>query len=260
MSSLSFTLVALSAALVGQKPAVEMPGKTNQEILGNCLTYLQSTRASDRSFAIATMGLMGKDAKVASRQICQAFLDTAPEVRQAANLTLPQVNKPLYQPIRDILNTADTPEGYLTRLTGVQNLAQLGVEAAPAVPVVVAFMTKAAPADRLKIVAALAVIGARDLGVTELFGTWLRTYPDTAVRLEVLKLLPQMTNAAGQVNNLLAALQAEESAEVRALTILTLGKLARGNADAIKALTVLAASQDAATSEAAQQALAELKK
>ena len=78
MFSVTFPAVMLSAVLVGQRPAVEMPGRTNAEILANCMSYLRSKSPEDRSFAISTMGLMGKDARGHSRQLCEAFLDSAP--------------------------------------------------------------------------------------------------------------------------------------------------------------------------------------
>jgi hypothetical protein len=150
MFPMTVPAVMLSAVLIGQRPAVEMPGRTNAEILANCMSYLRSKSPEDRSFALSTMGLMGKDARGASRQLCAAFLDSAPQVRQAAALALPQVNRPLYQPITEILNAGDNQQAYEIRLRGIQQLQQLGAEGEPSIPIILNFMDKAQGPDRPK--------------------------------------------------------------------------------------------------------------
>lgn len=253
-------LVVLSLvcpAASAQNPLLN-PALTNAQILANCRQMFRSNLSTDRSFAIATMGLMGSDARGASRDIVLAFLDPAAAVQEAANLAMPQVNPPLYQPIKNILNTGNTADAYRARLSGVQDLAALGADAEPALPILLNFMNGAQPTDRPQVVAALAAVGYRDADtVSRLYGL-LSGSPNQDVRIAAQQALPKM------LGDLLAALLTGPATPDRGPLIGTLLVHTRSNPAAIPvaraALTRLATDRanSAAVLEAAKQALESL--
>lgn len=254
MRKLLAILVVASCGLLGQNqryPAAD------QVFLPDALEYLKSDKSTDRSFALATMGLMGKDAASASRLVVKAFFDTNADVRQAANLCLKNVNPPIYQPVVDLATSKD----YDTRMKAANELAKMGKDAAPTVPALLEFLKDGAkPGDRASIVKSLGDVGAADKEITPMIAQLAIKDPDPAVRLAAMKALPKMSDSGGQLGVVLEAAAKDKNMANRVEAITVLGTIGKGNQDAIKVLQGMLNDAAPQVREAAKKALANVQK
>lgn len=232
---------------------------TNPKDLPSAIQYLQSDRPSDRAFALSVMGLLGGDAVSASKQVVQSYFDGSPQVRQAASLALQNVNPTLYGPVETLTaNNPANPDLYGNQLQALQTLSNLGTAGDAALPALLAFMPRMAPADQTKMVGTVAKVGANDPQVRQLLANWALTSANPAVREAAMKELPKVNNAGAETGLFLAALQREKDPKRRIQLMDTLAGIGRGNSQALTALQGYQADANPDVRKAAKAAVAKL--
>jgi len=219
------------------------------------LKYLNSNDPVARAFGLFTLGIAGKEAGPASREIIAALTDPNADVRKQAATTLTAVNPTLATPVLILAQSDD----YAKRMQAMQDLSKLGKDASAAVPALVAFLNQAKDSDKAKVIQSLTQVGATDKKLTALMTTWALTSTDPAVRDAALQGLPKMAGAADQVGAALKVLQNDASVQNRLNAAGVLGALAKDSREARQALESLTGDKSPQISGAAKKALTQLK-
>ena len=254
MRKLFLTLVVLALAIFGlvySPPAVA-------DDYQDALNYLKSSKSTDRSFAIATLGLIGPNAVAASKQIVGGLLDDSPAVRQAARVALPQVNPTISGPVLAVVQ-GQTPQD---RMAGVQELSKLGVNGAAAIPALLSYLQQAPAADKVAIATSLATVGAKDPELPQLLANMALQDQDPGVRAAALLALPKLPGKGSAVDIFTNALNTSRDGALRAAAINgLLLTAAQGNPDAIAVLKgVQKNDPNPQLREMAKQALGKIEK
>jgi hypothetical protein len=100
---------------------------------------LKSNDTREKIQAAKKLGSMGDIAKSSAGALCLVVLDRSPQASQASLEALEKVRPDLYKPIVTLLN--DKQES--NKITAINELGILGVEARPAVPIIVHCLRKA---------------------------------------------------------------------------------------------------------------------
>jgi HEAT repeat protein len=249
MRRIGLLAVTLGIALSGlQARAQDNP---NIKDLKDALEYLKSDKSTDRAFALATMGLMKGDARTASKDIVKGFFDSSPDVRQAANLALMNVNPDIYKPVVTLATSND----YDAKVAAVKGLAKLGTEAGPTTPAMLSFLKDAKPGEKVEIIKTLLEVAPKDESLAPVLTQLALKDSDEAVRQAALKALPKSADAAGQVNTVVAALNGAQTPEARITAIGTLAAVGKGNQEVVVLLKGYLADTSPKVREAAQKAL-----
>ncbi|MBY0522498.1 MAG: HEAT repeat domain-containing protein [Gemmataceae bacterium] len=258
MRRVHFTALVLGLVLIASSQQSRAQQKEAPS-LDDCLTYLKSDKSTDRAFALSTMGLMKKDALSAAKLIVGSYFDSSPDVRQAADLALKNVNPDLYKPVTSLVQT----QNYDARVQAITDLAKMGKDGAAALPAMVNFFKDGAKGtERAAVVKAMGEVGLEDKAFTPEMAQLALKDPDPAVRQAALKALPKMADAAGQMPTILSAVANDKTPANRIEAINVLGVVGGGNKDAIKSLQGVVADQNqpAAVREAAKKALMKVQK
>lgn len=227
----SFRILSIIASIVVAATANHVKAQ-GPATLDDALRYFQSPKSTDRAFALSVMGLMGPEARPATREICEGFLDPSPAVRRAAALAIPLVNPA----IADTIITIQQSDSYRRRLQAILQLAKLGDDAASAVPIVLAFMEQARPEDQAAVVNALATVGVRDPDLAKRFATWALGHRNPAVRQAALAALPRLPDAQDTIPLFLNNIGPDRDNATRLIAIAALTALGSGNRDVLQAL------------------------
>lgn len=162
------------------------------------LAYYRSEKSTDRAFALSVMGLMGKVAKPASREVVDGMFDDAPAVRQAAVLAIPTVNKEIAEPVLTLVQSTDMKD----KLEAVKTLAAMGKDAAPTVTALVKFLPTAPESKRAEVVETLATVAPDDKKLNEQMVTWALTSKDPAIRKSAKEALAKMDFSTAILENM----------------------------------------------------------
>jgi hypothetical protein len=231
------------------------------------LRELKAGKKADPLRAMDALARMGTGGKAASRGLCEAILDRQPDVALKAALTLREVNPDLHQRVMPLV----IDQQYYHRLRAVQQLAQMGAQAEPAVPLLLHFKAvlltgldpsfTSVPAyetnpSAATVLQALYAIAPGDPAWTGQLGKWCLADTNPYVRAMAAALLPKVEEPAAAAKILLRALKGEPEEALRIAVINALGGLGEDGRVAEKLLAELAsASPSGATRQAADRAL-----
>ncbi len=227
---------------------------TPQQTMDSAMKYLKSNSGTDRAFGIVTLGLLGKDAIGASKDIVVALYDSSPEVRKVAGQTLPMVNPAISQPVLTLARSDDRD----AKAQAVKDLGKQGPDAIGAMPALMNTFDQTKGADKGQVLLAMAAVGSQDKEMTAKVAMWALKDPDPAVRAAALQALPKMADAKGQIATFLPLL-AEMNQQSRLTAITALAGIGQNNPQVLKALEGLTNDKDKQVSEAATKAVGILK-
>src|SRR5262249_4722554 len=147
---------------------------------------------------------------------------------------------------------------YRNQLQAIQTLSNLGAAGGAALPALLAFMPRMAPADQAKLVATVATVGANDPEARTALTNWALTSTNPALRAEAMKVLPKVAGAAGEIGPFLTALQQERDPKRRIEIINGLVGIGKGNQQVTRALQGYLADANPDIRKAAKAALTKL--
>jgi HEAT repeat protein len=217
--------------------------------------------------ALDSIKRLGPKGKQASRGLCVALTDRQQAVAVEAATTLKVVNPGLHERVMPLL----VDRNYNVRSQALGQLAAMGEEGAPAVPVLIYFkdvvLHGAQPAfaparqynfnpDAGRVVQALFAVAPKDESWNSHLGKWFLLDPNPHVRAVAAGLLGQVLEPKAAANLLLKGMKQETNESVGIRIINALGELGENGKAAEKALGQMAsASTSSAVRQAAEQAL-----
>jgi hypothetical protein len=250
MRTLTIVAAVLAGmALLGDADSL-MAQKDYYKDIDEATRYFKSSNPTDKSFALATLGLVGAEAKktnnaalaqylakTGSNATVQGLVNADPAIRQAANEAIGTVNPTIAQPVLDLVNG----KSYEQKLEGMKEVARLGPLAVAAVPALLSFLKQAKPEDKAGVVQSIATVGAKDPQVTELIAVMALKDPDMTVQRAALASLNKMPDANAAVNVFVGTLNSEQDQNARLAAVRGLATVGRNNPAAIQELQRLAA-------------------
>lgn len=265
--------LAILAGLVLLAHGGSVPGQTKKDYykdINDAMSYFRSGKSTDKSFALATLGLVGAEAKksgnqqlaqylakTGSKATVEGMLSTDPAVRQAAGGAIGSVNPAIAGPVVALVNG----KSYEQRLQGMRELSTLGPTGVAAVPALLSFLKSARPEDKAGVIQSMASVGARDPQVADLIATMAVKDADPNVQKAALASLAKMPGGGSSVGVFIATLQTETDVRLRLAAVSGLAAIARSNQEAVQELQRLATSDsNAAVQQQARTALAALEK
>jgi len=245
---LILTAMAAGLALQGQ-PLQGQNRKDYYKDVKDALDYFKSDRSTDKSFALATLGLVGMEARksgdtklaqflaqTSSKVAVQGMVSSDPSIRKAANEAIGSVNPRIAGAVSALVNG----QNYDQRLQGMQQLSKLGVDGAAAVPALLDFLKQAKPEDKLGVVQTIGTVGAKDPQVAELIAAMALKDPDPAIQNAAVATLSKMPGGGSTVDVFLGTLNNDRDPRTRLAAIQGLAAVGRGNASAVAELERLA--------------------
>ena len=235
-----------------QKPAEprrETLSDTDRQYVAECVKTLRSRRVQDRLRAAKDLADLGPKAKDASRALCEAMLDPIPQVAVSAAAALEAVNPLLHGNVVTLLVDKDGQ----SLGDAIQRLQRLGIDAQPAVPILVATMPRI---NNSEIIAeTLSAIAGDDKTAARAFEAWLVQHKNPLVRVASAKALARMDAGKDAVKVLIAAVRGDREAVVREAAARALGDIGPDAKEAVPALNYAKTDQVKAVREAATAAL-----
>ncbi len=251
MRILGFFAAVVCAALVVSPSQAQ---QDNQKTLEAGLKSLQNSDPMERALGLVALALIGKDAKVASKEIIELLNDPNAEVSKRAVEAITAANPDIAAAAITLAQGTDLDK----RIQAAEQLGKLGKDGSPALSLLLPFLDKTTGADRVKVLKALASAGAEDKKAAEAIAKAALTDNDPKVREAALAALPKMADSKAQVGTMIGALK-ERDTQKRLNAISALGAVGKGNLDALKALEALANDPSAQVRDAAKKAVAQLK-
>jgi hypothetical protein len=261
----TLTAVLAGILLLGHgQPAGAQNKKDYYKDVRDALDYFRSSRSTDKAFALATLGLVGLEARKSNNPQLQRFLEQQgtkitvqglvlddQAIRQAANNAMANVNPTIGPPVLALVNG----KSYEQRLEGMRKLASLGTAADSTVPALLSFMKQARTEDKASVVQAIATVGAKDAQVGELIAMMALKDPDPTVKTAALNTLAKLPPGPA-TDVFLQTLNTSTDPNLRLSAVRGLSQIARNNPAALQQLEKLA-TMDAnpLVKQEAQQAL-----
>jgi hypothetical protein len=247
-------LAAILAGLALLAPQQTLQGQNRKDYykdINDAMSYFRSNRTTDKSFALATLGLVGAEArksgdrqlaqylaKTGSKATVEGMLSTDASIRQAAGGAISTVNPTLAGPVLALVNG----QSYEQRLQGMRNLAELGPSAVAAVPALLSFLKSAKPEDKAGVIQSMATVGAKDPQVADLIAVMAVKDSDPNVQKAALATLTTMPGAGSSIPIFVGTLQNEQDPRLRLSAVQGLAAIAKTNPMAIQELQRLASS------------------
>jgi hypothetical protein len=270
MRKLLILTAMASLALQGEPLQAQKKNKDYYKDINDALGYFKSDRATDKSFALATLGLVGQEArkqndpklaqflaKTSSKITVEGMVTNDPAIRKAANEAIGSVNPTIAGPVTALVNG----QSYDQRLQGVKQLSQLGPDAVAAVPALMSFLKQAKPEDTGSVVQSIGVVGAKDPQVAELIAVMAMKDPNPAIQNAALATLGKMPGGDSTVGLFLSTLNNDRDPKSRMSAIQGLAAVGKNNPGAVAELQKLAGMDpNPDVKAAAQAALGKLQK
>lgn len=224
--------------------------------LNGAAAALKSTNSADRAAGLSFIALLGPEAKGQTREVVGSLFDPSADVRSWAQKALPKVDPNLAGPVMSLVQNQDPA----AQLKAVQQIAQMGQNAAPAVPALLVFLEKSKGAEHLAAATALGQIGAKDPAVAPVLANIAMKDPDPKARQAAIAALPKLENPQGAIDAFAAMLK-DTNPENRSTAVNALGAMAGTNKQAMSVLQKVAQSDPSPTVRAgATQAIDKTKK
>ena len=246
------------------QPAGAQNKKDYYKDVQDAMDYFRSNRSTDKAFALATLGLVGLEARKSKNPQLQRFVDQQgtkvtvqglvlddPAVRQAADTAMTNVNPTIGPPVLAMVNG----QSYEQRLEGMRKLASLGTAADATVPALLSFMKQARTEDKAGVVQTIATVGAKDPQVGELIAMMALKDPDPTVQKAALSQLAKLPPGPA-TDVFLQTLNTSTDPNLRLSAVRGLAQIARNNPAALQQLEKLAQMDpNPMVKQEAQQAL-----
>jgi len=227
MRWMSLIVAVALAVLVGTEST---RAQVFPDTMQKALDKMKSGSDTDRAFGIVTLGLMGKEAKGASKELVYALFDSSEKVRKEAALALPMVNPEIAEPAISLARGDAEAKAKAVALLG-----KLGKSASPAIPALLSYFEQAKAEEKVKVVQALAEVGKEDKSLTTRMVQWAMKDPDAAVRAAVLKALPTMAGIKDEVPNVLKEANGRDP-KMRVAAITVLADIGKDNQQVLTAM------------------------
>jgi HEAT repeat protein len=216
---------------------------------------LKDTKPATRMAAAEGLAALGPKARIASRDLCEAMLDTDKKVRVTAADALKAVNRELHPHVVPLCVVSDVYDND----DALRQIALLGEKGKPAVPVLVAYLDRAKGTPLFRdgplVIDALAKIAPDDPKVTDQLAHWLLSNGNAKTRVAIAKALTTLKHGRRGATALARVLQASKVPEVRLACAEALGVLARNTPVVVEALTAAKTDDVERVREAARAAL-----
>jgi hypothetical protein len=249
------------------KPAPASDPALDAKLVALTTQLAKGKRPADRMKAADELLKLGSKAKSATPALCQAILDTSPQVRVTALDAMKAVNPDVHGPVATLAAPLTEADLLLMESSGrpeaVAALAKLGKEGRPAVPVLIAYKRSISRPGGWPYVAAvvdaLATLAPDDPAVIAVLVTGLLKDGYAEARFSAANGLAATKPTKESVTALATSVRGDPELEVRLAAVKTLAVMGSDAKAALKSLEAAKTDPDARVREAARDAVEKVK-